>query len=62
MNIKDIENIKTKDEARDFAIEWQNYASEKSMFLSEVLDWSIAFEDLAKKFDLVDEFRENGIV
>lgn len=62
MNINDAKNITTQGEAREFAIEWQQWFSGQSMSWSELSDWEIVFESLAKRFDLVEEFVENGII
>lgn len=53
---------KTKDEARQYAIDWQQWASNQSLSYSELAEWSAIFTELANKFDLVDEFQENGII
>lgn len=53
---------KTKEEARQYAIEWQQWASEVSMSHMEVMEWEKHFWDIASKFDIVNEFTENGII
>ncbi len=53
---------KTKEEARQYAIDWQNWASEQKLHLSELIDWQAEFQSIAEKFDLLEEFRENGII
>lgn len=55
-------NIKTKEEARQMAIDWQGWQSKQSLSYSEVSQWQSYFETLAKKFNLVEEFKENGII
>jgi len=55
-------NIKTQDEARQFAIDWHNWQSEQSLSLGELIQWQIIFETLANKYHLIKEFKENGIV
>ena len=62
MKIEDIKNIKTQAEARQFAIDWQNWSGEQVMSWEDVANWGLVFEKLAKKFDLVEEFKENGII
>lgn len=69
MNIKQAATIKTQNEARQFAIDWQYWFSEQNeigkeptLYQSDLVDWQVVFEKLAKQFDLVDEFRENGII
>lgn len=60
--MKTITKIKSKTEAREIAIEWQRWQSEKSMSYSEMLKWQNYFETLAKKFNLKKEFKENCII
>lgn len=50
MKRKAISDIKNKEEARQIAIEWQQWQSERSMFLSEMLEWQNYFKILAEKF------------
>lgn len=54
--------INTKEEAREFAIEWQKWASEQILYLSELFEWQNFFAELARRFDLIEEFKENGII
>jgi hypothetical protein len=52
----------TQDEARQYAIEWQQWISEESLSYGELLEWQVIFEELAERFDLTEEFQENGII
>jgi hypothetical protein len=52
----------TADEARDRAITWQHDSSQRSMTYGELATWQDYFQALADRFDLTDEFRENGIL
>lgn len=54
--------IKSKDEAQQLAVDWQAWQSEQSLSYSELVDWTDLFVKLGKKFGLMGEFRENGIV
>lgn len=54
--------VKTKGEAQNAAIEWQAWASTQALSWSELLEWQDYFEQIARKFDLIDEFKENGII
>ena len=54
--------IKTKEEARQVAIDYQNWASEQSLSYYDISLWQNYFETLAEKFDLKEEFSENGII
>lgn len=54
---------KTKEEARQYAIDWQNWVSKKQkIHYSELAEWNNIFWKLAHKFHLVREFKENGII
>lgn len=59
---KNIDEIKSTEEARTLAILWQQWASEQNMFWSEVSEWQAYFETLAKEFNLTEEFKENGVI
>lgn len=52
----------TQDEARQQAIEWQVDASELDLSYAELAEASDYFTRLGEKFDLLDEFKENGII
>ena len=52
---------KGKERARAAAIEWQHTAPENLSY-GELADAADHFERLAKRFGLVREFRENGII
>ncbi len=54
--------LKTADQAREHAIDWQNWASEQSLSYEELAHWQNYFETVAAKFKLTDEFKENGII
>ena len=54
--------IRTKGEARQKAIEWQQWASRKNLYYSELAAWQKYFEYLGKRFGLIREFKENGIL
>ncbi len=51
-----------KEQARQYAIDWQNWQAEQSLSYGELCLWVSVFESLAKQFDLADEFKENGII
>lgn len=52
----------TQDEARQYAIDWQNWQSEQSLSYGELAEWSDIFTELGERFDLTEEFNENGII
>ena len=60
--------ITTQAEARQYAIDWQNWQSEqnegevKTLYYSDLAEWHEIFTDLAVRFDLKDEYLENGIL
>ena len=54
--------VKTKEEARQKAIDYQDWVSKQNLSYLEISDWSCYFEYLGKEFDLTEEFRENGII
>lgn len=51
------------EEARALAIDWQNYASENSLYMSELAEAGAYFAKLAEQFpELKEEFEENAII
>lgn len=56
------QQINTPEEARQYAIDWQNWASEKSFYISELYEWQQVLTQLATRFNLTEEFQENGII
>jgi len=52
----------TKEEARAYAQEWQQWAGEQNLSYGELLEWQDEFTELAHLFDLEEEFKENGII
>lgn len=59
-----METITTKEEARQYAIYWQHRFAEAEMGTDwkEFCKWNEKLTTLAKKFDLIEEFEENGIL
>lgn len=51
-----------KAKAREEAIEWQHSFSEEDHYMSEFAYWGSYFEKLGKRYGLLREFRENGII
>ena len=51
-----------KAQIRQEAIDWQIKSSQMNYFYSELLNFSDYFTRLGKKYGLLKEFRENGIV
>lgn len=54
--------IKTKEQARQFGINYQEWASNQDLSYGELLHFQNKLSKLAEKFDLVEEFQENGII
>lgn len=54
--------IKTTEEATQYAIDWQKWSSEQSLSFGELAEWQDYFTSLAWRFDLTEEFKENGII
>jgi len=54
--------INSKEQARQYAIEWQEWQGEVSLSYKEVIMFSDIFRKLGKKFGLLREFKENGII
>ena len=57
-----LEKPKTKKQAIDQAINTQSIISNNNFSLDELIIISEHFLYFGKKFDLLDEFRENGII
>ena len=62
MELRAITEIKTEEEARQMAIDFQEWVSHQDLSYSELADFSGYFETLAQKFNLTEEFKENGII
>lgn len=54
--------IQTREQARQYAIDWQAKQSEQKLTYSELTEQQAYLRELADKFDLVEEFTENGII
>jgi len=52
----------TQEDARQQAIEWQHWQSEQSLSYVELIEWEEHFAALGEKFQLTEEFQENGII
>jgi hypothetical protein len=53
---------KLKEKLRREAIEWQNTLSEFQLSYEELIEMQRYFERMGKKFGLLKEFKENGII
>jgi hypothetical protein len=54
--------IKNRREAREFAIAWQLWQSTRSLSCGGMVKWQEYFREAGRKFHLLREFRENGII
>lgn len=50
------------EEARQYAMDWQQWQSDQSLSYSELAAWNETFTALADKYGLTEEFKENGII
>lgn len=62
MKIPKLNSIKTAEQARELAIDWQTWQQEQSLSYSELADWEDFFRKLGRDFNLTDEFKENCII
>lgn len=62
MKLPDIKEVKSKDQARQLAIDWQDWQSERSMDYWDFLETLTFFVELADRFHLKREFKENCII
>lgn len=53
---------KQKGQARQQAVELQNEISQKSLYYSDLVYYQDIFLKLGKRFGLIREFRENGLI
>lgn len=51
-----------EEEARQYAIDWQNWVSEQNLSYSELAEWQAEFAEIGEQFNLTEEFKENGII
>ena len=51
-----------KEILRDFAIEWQLSFEKFFYSYAELIEYQVFFEEYGKKYGLLREFRENGII
>lgn len=55
-----VDKVLDAEQARELAIDWQQL--DIPMTYDHLIDWADYFTTLANKYDLTDEFRENGII
>lgn len=59
---RNINAIKNREQAQEQAKDWQVWQAEQSLSYGEFSEYQSYFEELGLKFNLTDEFRENGII
>lgn len=52
----------SKADARQQAIDWQHWMSNQNLSMGEMIEYQNHFEKAGKKYGLLREFRENGII
>lgn len=62
MKATPLRRVRTAEQARQHAIDWQIWASNQNLSYLELQEYALYFTELAKEFDLIDEFKENGII
>ena len=53
---------RAKEKARNMAVEWQNDFCDQNYSWGDLVYWQGYFERLGRKYGLIKEFRENGII
>jgi hypothetical protein len=56
------QELKTKERARQYAMDYQKWVSEQNLSYGELSQYQGMLETIGKKFDLIEEFKENGII
>lgn len=62
MKLKSINKIITEEDARQEAIDIQSFIIENNLSWGEIASLNIYLEQLAEKFNLTEEFKENGLI
>lgn len=60
--VKPLGEFKNTEEARQFAVDYQDWAGRVPMYMSELAFYTGYFTSLGERFGLTDEFQENGII
>lgn len=51
-----------KEAARNEAIDWEDWKAGRNLSYGEFAEWGNYFENLGRRYGLLREFRENGII
>lgn len=54
--------VRTGEEARELAIDWQTWQQEQSLSYGDLAEFASYFREIGDRFNLSDEFAENGII
>lgn len=60
--IREMNIVSTKEDARQLAIQFQAWVNYGALSLSELSHYTNALKAMGKKFGLLREFRENGLI
>lgn len=61
MQIPSIDSVPSREHAHSLAVEWQDWQSKQNLSWFDVMQWGDFFTEVGQKFDLLNEFKENGI-
>lgn len=61
-NLPPVAEVKSADQAEELAKDWQIWQAEQSLSYGELAEYQSYFTQLAQKFNLSEEFKENGII
>ena len=56
------QHITTQDQAVQYAMEWQEHQNNNPVTYGDLATFQAILEQLASKFNLTEEFKENGII
>lgn len=62
MKLPNIAEVTTAEQATELAKDWQSSCQDNNYSYGELLEYAVYFEQLARKFELEEEFEENGII
>lgn len=51
-----------KEEARQLAIDWQHQFADMDYSCSDLYEWQQKFYKIGKRYGLLKEFKENGVI
>lgn len=62
MELTPLENIDNAEQARYEAMNWQSWQADQELGYGDLIEYQTYFEQLAERFNLKSEFKENGII